>query len=66
MSDGKPVFGKLKEVETVLSASAIPAAEIHGFIMRQGELLPTVEAQGVMVSVRLDEELGLLDRLRQM
>ena len=35
MSNGEPVFGKLKEVEIVLSASAIPAAEIHEFMMRQ-------------------------------
>jgi len=69
MSGGEPVFGKLKEVEIVLSASTIRATEIHRFMMGQGELLPSVEAQGAMVSVRVerdDEGKGLLDWLRQM
>ena len=70
MSGGEPVFGKPKEVEIVLSASTIRVTEIHRFIMMgQGELLPSVEAQGAMVSVRVEragEEGGLLDRLRQM
>ena len=69
MSSGKPVFGKLKEVEIVLSAITIRAAEIHRLVMGQGELLPSVEAHGAMVSVRVErgsEEEGLLDRLRQM
>ena len=68
MSSGEPVFGKLKEVEIVLSASTIQGAEIHRFMMGQGELLPSVEAQGAMVSVRVERaaEEGSLDRLRQM
>jgi len=69
IGSGEPVFGKLKEVEIVLSASTIPAAEIHRFVMGQGELLPSVEARGVMVSVRVErrgEERALLDQLRQM
>jgi hypothetical protein len=69
VSGGEPIFGKLKEVEIVLSASTIRATEIHRFMMGQGELLPSVEAQGAMVSVRVErgvEEEGLLDRLRQM
>ena len=69
MNSGGPVFGKLKEVEIVLSASTIPAAEIHRFVMGQGKLLPNVEAREVMISVRVErgrEERGLLDRLRQM
>jgi len=69
MSGGKPVFGKLKEIEIVLSASTIRATEIHRFMMGQGELLPSVEAQAAMVSVRVErtgEEGGLLDRLHQM
>ena len=36
MSSGEPVFGKLKEMEIVLSASTIQAAEIHRFMMGQG------------------------------
>jgi len=44
MSRGELVFGKLKEVGIVLSASTIQAAEIHLFMMEQGELLPSVEA----------------------
>ena len=35
MSGGEPVYGKLKEVELVLSASAIPAVDIHRFMMEQ-------------------------------
>jgi hypothetical protein len=69
MGSGEPVFGHLKEVEIVLSVSAIPAPEIPRFVMRQKELLPRVEARGVMVSVRVGkgcEESGLLDWLRQM
>ena len=70
MSGGELVFGKLtQEVEIVLSASTIWATEIHPFMMEQGELLPSVEAQGAMVLVRVerdDEEEGLLDRLHQM
>jgi len=69
MSSGELVFGKLKDVEIVLSASTIQAAEIHRFMMGKGELLPSVEAQGAMVSVRVERggaEEGLLDRLRQM
>ena len=69
MSGGELVFGKLKEVEIVLSASTILATEIHRFMMGQGELLPSVEAQGGTVSVRVErdgEEEGLLDRLCQM
>jgi len=69
MSSGEPVFGKPKEVEIVLSASTIRVTEIHQFMMGQGELLPSVEAQGAMVSVRVEragEEGGLLDRLHQM
>jgi len=68
MSSGEPVFGKLKEVEIILSASTIRATVIHRFMMGQGGLLPSVEAQGAMVSVRVErdgEEGGLLDRLRQ-
>ena len=56
-------------MEIVLSANTIPAAEIHRFVMGQGELLPSVEARGVMVSVRVEssgEGRGLLDQLRQM
>jgi hypothetical protein len=69
MSSGEPVFGKLKEVEIVLSASTIGDTEIYRFMMGQGELLPSIEAQGAMVSVGVEkggEEEGLLDRLRQM
>ena len=71
MSGGEPVFGMLKEVEIVFSASIIQATAIHRFMTRQGELLPSVIAQGAMVSVRVPverdgEEGGLLDRLRQM
>ena len=69
MSGGEPVFGKLKEVEIGLSASTIRATEIHGFMMGQGELLPSGKVQGAMVSVRVEragEEGGLLDWLRQM
>jgi hypothetical protein len=69
MRGGEPVNGKLKEVEIVLSASTIPAVEIHRFMMEQRELLASVEARGAMVSVRAEkggEEEGLLDRLRQM
>jgi hypothetical protein len=69
MSGGVPVFGSLKEVELVLSTSTMAAAEIQRFAMGKGELLPTIEARGVMVSVRVErrgEERGLLDRLRQM
>jgi hypothetical protein len=69
MGSGEPVFGHLKEVEIVLSVSAMSASEIPRFVMRQKELLPSVEARGVMISVRVDkgcEESGLLDWLRQM
>ena len=70
MSGGKPVFGKPKEVEIVLSVSTIWVTEIHQFIMMgQGEFFPSVEAQGEMASVRVErasEEGGLLDWLRQM
>ena len=69
MSGGEPVFGKLKEVEIVLSASTIWATEIHPFMMEQGELLPSVEAQGAIVLVRVernDKEEGLLNWLHQM
>jgi hypothetical protein len=69
MSSGEPVFGKLKEVEIVLSASTIRDTEIHRFMTGQGELLLTVETQGAMVLVRVErdgEEEGLLDRLRHM
>ena len=67
IGSGEPVFGKLKEVEIVLSANTIPAAEIHRFVMGQGELLPSVEVRGVMVSVRVESRgEGLLDQLRQM
>jgi hypothetical protein len=69
MGSGKPVFGHLNEVEIVLLVNAIPAPEIPRFVMKQKELLPSVEAREVMVSVRVDkgrEESGLLDRLRQM
>jgi hypothetical protein len=69
MGGSNPVFGYLKEVEIILSVSAIPAPEIRRFVMGQQELLPSVEARGVMVLVRVDkgrEESGLLDRLRQM
>ena len=69
MGSGEPVFGNLKEVEIVLSVNARPAPEIPQFVMGQEELLPNVEARGVMVSVRTEKgrgESGLLDRLRQM
>jgi len=69
MSGGKPVFGKLKEVEFILPASTIWATEIHQLMTGQGELLPSVEAQGAMVLVRMErdgEKEGLLDRLHQM
>jgi len=69
MSGGVPVFGNLQEVEIVLSTSTMAAPEIRRFAMGKGELLPSVEARGVMVSVRVErrgEERGLLDRLRQM
>ena len=69
MGSGEPLFGNLKEVEIVLSVSAIPAREISRFVMGQKELLPGVEAHGVMISVRTEKgrgESGLLDRLRQM
>ena len=46
MSSSKPVFGKLKEVEIILSSSTIRAAEIHRFMIKQGEVLPSAEAQG--------------------
>jgi hypothetical protein len=68
MNGGEPVFGKLKEVEIVVSPSTIPTMEIRRFMMEQRELLPSVEAQGTMVSIRVErdsEEGGLLDRLRQ-
>jgi len=68
MSAGKLVFGMLKEVEIAFSASIIRAMEIHRFMTRQGELLPSVIAQGGMILVRVErdgEEGGLLDRLRQ-
>jgi len=69
MSSGEPAFEKLKAVEIILSTSTIQAPEIHRFMMGQGELLPSVQAQGAMVSVRVEqggEEEELLDRLRQM
>jgi hypothetical protein len=69
MSSGEPVFGKLKAVEIVLSASTIQALEIHRFMMGHGELFPSVQAQGALISVRVEqggEEEELLDRLRQM
>jgi len=67
MGDGEPVFGNLKEVEIVLSVSAISAPEILRFVMEQVELLPSVEARGVTVRVGKGcEENRLLDRLRQM
>ena len=49
-----------------MSASTILATEIHRFMMGQGELLPSVEAQGATVSVRVErdgEEEGLLDQI---
>lgn len=52
-----------------MSASTITAGEIHQFVMGQGELLPSIEARGVTVSIRVDEDreqIRLLDRLRQM
>ena len=54
MSGGEPVFGNMKEVEIVLSASIIRTTEIHRFMTGQGELLPSIEAQGEMVSVRVE------------
>jgi len=38
-------------------------------MVEKGELLPSVEARGVMLTVKVEkggEERGLLDRLRQM
>jgi hypothetical protein len=66
---GEPIFGNLKEVEIVLSASTIHPAEICRLTLGKGEFLPSVEARRVMVTVKVDkrgEERGLLDRLRQM
>jgi hypothetical protein len=69
MRGGEPVYEKLKEVDIVLSAITIRAVEIRQFMMEQRELLPSVEEQGAMVSVRVErggEEEALLDRLHQM
>jgi adenosine/AMP kinase len=69
MGSGQPVFGNLQEVGIVFSASTTPVEEILRFMIEQRELLPTVEARGVMVSIEVDmdrEETRLLDRLRQM
>jgi hypothetical protein len=68
MSSGEQVFGKLKEVEIILPASTIPTADIYRFVMGQEELLPSVEVQGMTVTViveRHSEERGLLDLLHQ-
>ena len=46
MGSGEPVFGYRRGVEIVLSASTIPAAQIHRFVMGQGKLLPSVDARG--------------------
>lgn len=69
LGSGESIFGNLKEVEVILSASTIPTTEIHRVMMGKGELLPSVEARGVVLTVRVEkggEERGLLDRLRQM
>ena len=55
MGSGEPVFGNLQEVEIVLSASTIPAADMHRLVMGQGELLLSVETPGVVVSVRVEK-----------
>jgi hypothetical protein len=69
MGSGEPLFGRLKEVEIVLSVNDISAPDIPRLLMKQKELLPSVEARGVMISVRLDKGHGereLLGWLRQM
>ena len=68
MSGGEPVFGMLKEVEIILSASTIRDTEIHRFMTGQGELLPSVVAggDGIGKGGKGREQGGLLDRLRQM
>jgi len=61
MGSAEPVFGKLKEVEILLSASTIPAAEI--------QLLPSIKARVVVMLIKVErrgEETGSLEWLHHM
>jgi hypothetical protein len=61
------IFGNLKEVEIILSVNTIAPEAIDRFMGEKEELLPGVEARGVLVTVRVDDtdEKRLLDRLRE-
>ncbi|KIM49915.1 hypothetical protein M413DRAFT_439045 [Hebeloma cylindrosporum] len=63
------IFRNLKEVEIVLSVNTILPTEIHRVVTNRGELLPRVEARGVVLTVRVDscsQDSGFLERLREM
>jgi len=65
----RTTFAKLKEVEVVLSSGTISPVEIRWVTARKGELLPSVEAQGVALTMKVRrsrEEMGLLHQLREM
>jgi len=65
----RTTFAKLKEVEVVLSTGTISPADIRWIMARKGELLPSVEARGVTLTVKVGrsrEETELLHQLREM
>ena len=65
----RTTFAKLKEVEVVLLQGNVLPSEVTWFMPRGGELLPSVEARGVTVTVvfrRSREEMGMLHQLRYM